>query len=214
MARLDEEPRPRGPCVGEGPLHVPEEFTLEKALGHRGAVDGDEWTVAPRAPRVDGLRHQLFSRPALARDEDRRVGLGDARDKVVHLPHGGAGPEDVIEPLLIDDHSPQALHLFAQGPVRQRALDRERHVVRLERLGDEIVGSRPDRRDRRLHASVGRHDDDRDVLTALDDLPADVHAAHAVHVDVGEDQIEIVFDQPPQGVLPATSSWSSRSRAS
>ncbi len=81
------------------------------------------------------------------------------------------------------------------------ALDREGDVVHLERLGDEVVGAGADRGDRRLHAAERRHDDDRQILATLDDLLAEVDSAHAVHVDVGQDEVEVPLGQPVESVL-------------
>ena len=77
--------RRRGPCAAvfasvNAPRDVAEQLALEQRLGHRRAVDGDE-----RARRLRRLRwwmrarDELLAGAALAGDEHRRVGLGDAR---------------------------------------------------------------------------------------------------------------------------------------
>jgi hypothetical protein len=50
-----------------------------------------------------------------------------------------------------------------------RALEREREVVDLERLRDEVVRARADRADGGLEAAERRHHDDRQVGPVRDD---------------------------------------------
>ena len=95
----------------------------------------------------------------------------------------------------------QALHLAAQGVEPERAIDDEREVVDLERLGDEVVRAGADRRDRGLERAERRHDDDRQIFVARANVSAELDAAHAAHVDVGDDDVEVVFAEEAQAIL-------------
>ncbi len=60
--------------AGEGASFVAKQFALQQRGGNRGAVQGDEWTIAPLAGGVDGARDQLFSGSGFALDEHRGIG--------------------------------------------------------------------------------------------------------------------------------------------
>ena len=73
--------------AGEGASLEPEQLRLEQ-LGREGrAVDLDEGAVPAGRRGVDGARDELLAGSALAADEHRHVGVGDASDEVVHFPH-------------------------------------------------------------------------------------------------------------------------------
>ena len=74
--------------AGERAPHVTEELALGEALGHGGAIEGDQRPVAAIADRMDRARDQLLARSALAVDADVRVAcrrLLDAREDVQDL---------------------------------------------------------------------------------------------------------------------------------
>ena len=52
--------------AGEGPPHVSEQFAFQQIGGQRRAIDGDHFFGRARAVEVDGVCHQLLSRPALS----------------------------------------------------------------------------------------------------------------------------------------------------
>ena len=89
------------------------------------------------------------------------------------------------------DRLAEALHLFAERPVPQGALDRERELVHVERLRDEVVRARADRGDGRLHVRERGDHDDRHVFAATDELLAELDAVHAGHVHVGDREAEV-----------------------
>ena len=64
-----------------------EDLALDQGLGNRGAVDGDERLAPPRAQLVQGARHQLLARPALAGDQHRHRARRHALDHGEHLLH-------------------------------------------------------------------------------------------------------------------------------
>ena len=66
--------------AGEAALHVAEQLGLEERFGQAGAVDRREDVAGARAARVDRARDDFLADAALARDQDLRVGPGDAID--------------------------------------------------------------------------------------------------------------------------------------
>src|SRR6266567_1012624 len=60
----------------------PEKLRLQKRLRQGSAVDGHEGLVGAIAARMDHARDQLFSGPALARQEHRGLGWSDPSDQI------------------------------------------------------------------------------------------------------------------------------------
>src|SRR5262249_59777687 len=75
-----EPPEPPGERAGEGSLLVTEELRLDQPGGEGGAVDLDQRLLAALAAGVDGTGDELLAGPALAGDQNRRLGPGDAVD--------------------------------------------------------------------------------------------------------------------------------------
>ena len=144
------------------------------------------------APGVDGAGDDLLAGAALARDEDRGVGLRHAVDEVVDLLHRGALADERVEPGSLSRLEAQALYLFAQAAVGRRAVDGDGEHVDLDGLVDEVVRARADGRDRRVEAPERGEHDDRHVGAVGDDALAELDAADAAHVEVGHDDVEVV----------------------
>ena len=174
------------------PLHVTEQLALEQRLGHRRAVDRDERARLAPAALVQRARDELLAGAALAGDQHGRVGLGDAVDQVADLPHRRARADDLARQRAAVDLLAQPLDLGAQRAVLHRALERERELLDLERLGDEVVGAGADRRDRGLDAAERGDHDDRHVGPVGGDALAQLEAVHAAHVEVGDDDVEVL----------------------
>ena len=73
--------------AGEGAALEAEQLRFEQFRGQRRAVHLHERLVTARRLAVDGARHQFLAGAALAADEHGDVGIGDARDQVLDLPH-------------------------------------------------------------------------------------------------------------------------------
>jgi hypothetical protein len=66
--------------AGEGAAFVAEQLRLDQRVGKCGAVDRDEGFAASPAAVVKRVRDQLLAGSALARDDHRRVAVGDGLD--------------------------------------------------------------------------------------------------------------------------------------
>ena len=197
----DEETLARGARVGECAAHVAEELTLEQRLGHRRAVEGHERPLPPRAPRVKGLRDELLARAALAGHENRRFGVGDARDEVAHLDHRGAAPEDLVEARRVARGLAKEPDLVAQRAVAEGPLESEAQRLQVEGLGDEVVRPGTYGRDGGLHVGVGGRDDDGHLLAPVDELLAERDPRRARQIEVHERGPEVVDPERPESIV-------------
>ena len=81
---------------GEGALLVAEELAFEQRLGQRGAIDRHARLVGACAVAMNGARHQLFARSALAEDQDGNLPRRHARDELVYVAHARAIAHHVV----------------------------------------------------------------------------------------------------------------------
>jgi hypothetical protein len=167
-------------------FRVSEELALEQRLRHGRAVDGDERSVLPLAVPVERPRDQLLSGAALPGDEDRHIGLGGLLDELEDLLHLRASPPDLVERFGLVHRHAQHLHLIAQPPMGDGAVDGVDEDLGLERLGDEIIGADPQRGDGGLHAAEGGYHDDRYIRPVGGEALAELDAVHPGHVKVGD----------------------------
>ena len=198
---LHEEARPRRARVGEGAADVAEELALEERLGHGSTVDRHERPLLASAAAMEDAGDHLLAGPALAGHEHARVGVDHPVEKLSDPAHRTAVADELVEALRLPDQVPQALHLFAQRPMLNRARERDRERVHLDRFGDEVVRARADRGDRRLEASEGRDHDHRYIGSARHDALAEGEAVHATHVEVGEHDVHLRAFERREGGL-------------
>ena len=59
---------------------------------------GQEWPVLSPTVPMDGPRDQLLARSTFARDQNRHVGRGDQRDRLVKVLHGGRRSDQASNP--------------------------------------------------------------------------------------------------------------------
>src|SRR4029077_4722531 len=95
--RRFELPDPIGLGVGEAPFPVPEELALEEPARSRLEVERDERPSLPRRVPMNRARDELLARPALAQDEDARVGRSGLLELLDDAPHLGRGADDPLE---------------------------------------------------------------------------------------------------------------------
>src|SRR5690554_514600 len=77
-----------GEGTGEGAFFMPEKLTFDEVFGDSAAVDGQKWKFRARTLLMNRARDQLLARPRLAADQNRRGGIGDARDHLEDALHG------------------------------------------------------------------------------------------------------------------------------
>ena len=185
--------------VGERALDVAEQLALEQRLGHRGAVDRDEragrcrlrWWIAratsslpvPLSPVISTVASVSATRSM----RSYTFCIGAARAD--HLDRG----RDLGRPTWRSRLTSSRSARCCDG-----AREREPQRLDLERLGDEVVGAGADRADRRLEAAERGDHDDRHVGPIGDDALAQLEAVHALHVEVGDDDVEVLLVEQPR----------------
>src|SRR6185436_17184045 len=149
--------------AGEGALLVAEELGLEQVLGNRRAVDRDKRPVVARAERVEGAREQLLAGAALALEEHRRVGGGGAVQRHRDLLQLRVVADDLRRAAALRQLLAQDQVFGGQPPLRQRPLDHQQQVLRIDRLREKVEGAFLHRRDGVLDAAERGHHDDRQL---------------------------------------------------
>src|SRR4029450_3462243 len=129
---------------------VAEQLRFQQRLGNGSAVDSDEAAVAAAAVPVNGPGHQFLARSAVAQQEYRGVGVGHHANLLEHALHGLRAAEDVVEAVAPLDLGPQPTVLPAELLVLDGALDHQRELGKLERLGQVVVRALAHRVDRAL----------------------------------------------------------------
>ncbi len=169
--------------AGEGAALVAEQLRLQELAGQGSAVDLDERLAAPRGPIVQRARDAFLPDAALAADEDRHVGLGDAIDHVPDAQHRRARGDEVgrhAAPRSIRRNARRAQHgrrlrrtgrrddrrrlrLIARREAQGHAaaLDGFLQLLRLDRLDEIVAGAEAHRLDHRFLLVHRRERDDR-----------------------------------------------------
>ena len=180
------------------PAHVAEQLALEQRFRDRGAVQRDEGTPPARAAVVDGPRHQLLPRPALPCDEDVEIGPGGALDQREHLLHGGAGADQVLEPVPPSHLAAERAVLLPQPAVLHGPLQRQDQLLDLEGLGHVVEGALLHGVDRRSDGGERGDDDHLRVRLALGGGAHDLQPVDVRHAEIGDDRVHRRLSQQAQ----------------
>ena len=128
--------------AGERAALEAEELRFEQLGRQRRAIDFHERAIAPRRGRMDGARHQFLAGAALAADEDRDVGVGDALDQLAHLAHLIAAAEQ----LAVERRAPRARRRVATvrrglgfARIAQARLSRPLHALQFSKASATTV---------------------------------------------------------------------------
>ena len=180
--RLREESAARLRRSGEGAAGVAEQLRLGEIAGDGRAVEAHQRTGRAAALRVDERGDQLLAGPRLAAHQHGDVLRPDTGDRVEQPPHRrGVANDGAPERAL--GREPAVLH--AQRPRLEGAIDDQRDLVDVERLGDVLVGAALHRAHRHLLRAVrGEHDHGQRFVALVDRLEQ-LHAVHLRHGVVG-----------------------------
>src|SRR5439155_732647 len=178
--------------AGEGAPGVAEELALQEVGRDGGAVERHEEAVAPRAQAVDRARHQLLAGPRLAGQQHGAAGGTDAADEVVDGLHRSRAPDQALERRRLLHPLPQVAILGAVLAHLERLADDQLDRLEVEGLEDVVEGAELHRVDRRLHRSEGGQQDHRYVGVQLAQLGEQLEAGHARHLEVGEDEVDLL----------------------
>ena len=188
--------------AGEAALDVAEQLAFDQLLGDGRAVDLHERRGRARAGGVNGVRHQLLARPALAVDQHAPVGGGHQRELLAQRLHGHALPDDAVARAAV---GAQAAVLDGQPAVFQRVLGHHRNLLDGQRLFQEVERAQLGGLHRRFDAPVARDDHHHGALRERDLLDArqHLHAVDARQPDIQEHQLEFAAGQGRQARFAA-----------
>jgi hypothetical protein len=171
----------------ERPSLVPEDLALEQRLGNRRAVDRHIRRARPRTELVDRLRHQLLAGSRFAADEDRGVGRCRLLDRAVDLPHPGAVADEPPEAAVLAQLAAQHLHLAQRLLPLHDLVEQDPQPLRIDRLGQVVVGAGLDGLDGGLDGPLRGEDDQRHVRVLVLQRVQQLQAVHARHHEVRDD---------------------------
>ena len=150
--------------VRERPALVSEQLALEELFRERRARDVHERLRRSVACVMNDLRDEILAGSALARQQDGRCRTHcNARDQMPQRKNRWRGPDDPLQAVWPRRIAAELPHLSPQPGRLQRALDRRRHVVEVERLVGEVVRAELHRFDRGLDRGVRREQNHQDV---------------------------------------------------
>src|SRR3990172_5822247 len=178
---------------GECPLLVAEQFGLEQRLGNGSAVHGHERPVPPTALIVEHLCGKFLPGAALSRDEHRTVGPGNLEQKLPEMKDGGAFAEDPLRSIRLFRFSLKLPHGSEQADTLSRAPDHHAHLVDVRRLAEAVVRACLNGLVRCFARAERGNDDDRCIRVERADLFERLHASHARHLEVQDDDIRPIL---------------------
>ena len=122
--------------------------------------------------------------PQISTDADGRRRL---LDHLVDLPHLGAVADHLAEGAVVAELAPQHLHLAARVLPLDDLVEQDLQPLRLDRLGQVVVGAFLDRLDGGLDRALRRENDDGQLAALLLERAQQLEAAHARHHEVADD---------------------------
>jgi hypothetical protein len=173
--------------AGEGAAFVAEQLALEQRFRQRGAVHADERACGARGLGVDHLRDAFLADAALAGDQHRALGLGDAPRRAQRLLHLRALGDDVVR--VADDLAAQVLVLALEAPRALHALEHQRERVGGARLHQEVRRAALHRAHGVLDRAVRGDDDAGQARDLRGDAFDELLPVGARHAQVGEHQV-------------------------
>ncbi len=128
--------------------------------------------------------------PVSPGDKHGDVQLRCPPEQAVERAHGGTFADDVLEAEDAIQLAPQRVRLLLEPLTLQRPGHHEPHFVRIEGLGEVVVGSLLDGLHRLGDGGVGGHEDDLGVGRVLLDGLEDLEAVRPRHANVRQHHIE------------------------
>src|SRR5277367_5899487 len=189
--------------AGERAFFVAEDFAFHQRFGDRGTIDGDERMVHARREHVNRTRDHFFPGAGFTGDQHRSGGGRGNFHLAHHVLHraGGANQDaDLAGGAQVAAQGDDSLLIagVAQGTFNQRAEYRG-----LQRFFDVPVGAGFDGLDDAFVAAAAGDDDDRDAGDFFAKLGEQVEAVHAGKLDVGENQVGLIFLKFGEGFFAA-----------
>src|SRR5581483_983286 len=150
---------------------------------------------------VDRTGDKFFASTTLAGDEYRGVGGADGLDGIENAFHGDALADDVIRSSDLRDSFTKTNVLLFSTFVSEGFLHQMSDFVRIERLGDVVVGAVLEGGDSGVDRGVSGHHDDCQVGVKLVDAALQFYAVGAAHFNVEQGHVPALFGQAGQRVI-------------
>ena len=176
-----------------------EELALQQVFRQGHAVHDDERHLASLAPAVDGVSEDLLAGAALAEKQHGGHRCGRLPGDLYGLPDGRAVAQN-LRGAGVQRIPKQSVGLN-EPPVLQGFSDDNLEMMRIERLGKEIVRTFPHGLDSRFDGAVGCDDDDGEVHRVSAQRPQDLYSPHPGHLKIKEHECRRLLPQSGQGLL-------------
>ena len=135
---------------------------------------------------VDRLRHQLLAGARLAPDQHRRAGRRGLLDRPIELADGRRVADDPAEAALVAQLAPQHADLATRRLPLDGLGQQDLQPMRIDGLGQVVVGAVTDRLDGRLHGALRGEDHDAEIGQLILKGAQQAEAVHARHHQVGQ----------------------------
>ena len=166
-----------------------EQLALDQFRGDGGAVDLDVGHGGAGALLVQAAGDQFLAAAVRTGDQHAGVGRGDLGDHLAYVLHClGLADHLLAVHLLLEN-----LGLGDERGLVRRVLDGDQDAVEVQGLLDEIEGALLDAVHRGVDVPVAGNHDHGGVSALLLEVLQDFHTVHVGHLDVTENDIEMLF---------------------
>ena len=150
------------------------QFTLQKVLAQRVAVDRDKGLVLAQAVVVNGTGDHFLAGATLPGDQDGRIGWRALGDQGEHRLHRRAGADDVFKAVFGADLGFEIAVLLQQPAALQSAVHNMLEFIGVKGFGQIVKGAQFHGLDRSLNLRQAGHHDHVNIRMALLDLLQDL----------------------------------------
>ena len=176
---------------GERAFLMAEDFAFNQRLRDSSAVDGDEWLRLAGTERVNGAGDQLFASAALAGDEYRcgagRNHFNQAKDFL----HALGRSDQRAENSDVAQLAPAGFQFAFRTAQTRGVLKNVAQPGGVHRLLDEVEGAAPHGGHGGIDAALRGQQNDGNLLGLRGDTLEQLHAVHARHTQIGDDNARI-----------------------
>ena len=177
----------RGP--GKRPGDVAEQFALQQRFGQRTAGDFDERPVAATAAAVNRPGDHRLAGAALARDQHRGPGVGNAVDHVEDALHAVIVTDDVFQAEARVELGLEPFVLLDDLALRQGPVDRHLQLLVHQRLGEQVECAGSQGLNADLHRAVARDQNHRQTRMVATAVLQNLEPVPVTQTNVGQDQV-------------------------
>ncbi len=176
----------------EGAFHVAEQLAREQLFGQGRAIDRDERAAVARALSMQREGEDALAGAALAAKEDRRVGIGDTRERFEDFSDAGRIGREVDVRCLVGQTILEIGHAPAERAPLRCLLDDVAHLCGREGLRQVIARAAADGFDRGVERRIGGDDDDVEGGGDREEARNQVEPALLVETQIEKREVEML----------------------